>query len=139
MMEIYRMKSSTLKKVVVKCANFWMDEFEVDSELFDDIYVEAATRAIEKRKDLSEFKVTVIIETWEKKDFKRPNRHFCYNTYRVLINAAMHEKAEILRMNFMKLNGIDLQKESLKGENDIDGNNFTDGNSTNNSKPSDGD
>ena len=133
------MKSSTLKKVVVKCANLWMDEFEVDSELFDDIYVEAATRAIEKRKDLSEFKVTVVIEAWEKKDFKRPNRHFCYNTYRVLINAAMHEKAEILRMNFMKLNGIDLQKESLKGENDIDGNNFTDGNSTNNSKPSDGD
>jgi hypothetical protein len=46
------MKASALKKIVVKCADFWVDEFEIDSEIFDDVYVEAATRAIEKRKDL---------------------------------------------------------------------------------------
>lgn len=111
------MKSATLKKVVVKCSDFWMDEVEIDSEVFDDVYVEAATRAIEKRKDLPGFKVTVILETWEKRDFKKPEKHFCYNTYRVLINAGMHTKAEMLRINFMKMHGIDLQKESLKGEN----------------------
>ena len=111
------MKVSTLKKIIVKCSDFWMDEFEIDSEIFDDVYVEAATRAIEKRKDLPGFKVTVILECWEKKDFKKPEKHFCYNTYRVLINAGMHDKAEILRLNFMKMHGIDLQKESLKGEN----------------------
>ena len=111
------MKASTLKKVVVKCSDFWMDEFEIDSEIFDDVYVEAATRAIEKRKDLPGFKVTVIIECWEKKDFKKPEKHFCYNTYRILINAGLHGKAEMLRINFMKMHGIDLQKESLKGEN----------------------
>lgn len=116
------MKSSTLKKVVVKCSDFWMDELEIDSEIFDDVYVEAATRAIEKRKDLPGFKVTVIIETWEKKDFKKPDRHFCYNTYRILINAGMHGKAEMLRLNFLRMHGVDLQKESLKGENDTDGN-----------------
>ena len=115
------MKSSTLKKVVVKCADFWMDEFEIDSEIFDDVYVEAATRAIERRKAQDDFKVTVILECWEKKDFKRPEKHFCYNTYRVLINAGMHEKAEMLRYNFMRMHGIDLQKESLKGDNE-DGN-----------------
>ena len=111
------MKSTTIKKIVVKCADFWMDELEIDSEIFDDVYVEAATQAIEKRKKLNNFKVTVVLECWEKKDFKRPEKHFAYNTYRVLINAAMHEKAEILRINFMKIKGIDLQKESLKGEN----------------------
>lgn len=111
------MKSSTLKKVVVKCADFWMDEIEIESEIFDDVYVEAATRAVEKRKDLPGFKVTVVIETWEKKDFKKPAKHFCYNTYRILINAGMHSKAEMLRLNFIKLHGIDLQKESLRGEN----------------------
>lgn len=111
------MKSSTLKKVVVKCSDFWMDEVEIDSEIFDDVYVEAATRAVEKRKDLPGFKVTVILECWEKRDFKKPEKHFCYNTYRVLINAGLHEKAEMLRLNFMKMHGIDLQKESLKGEN----------------------
>ena len=119
------MKSSTLKKVVVKCSDFWMDEFEIDSEIFDDIYVEAATRAIEKRKDLPGFKVTFIIETWEKKDFKKPDKHYCYNTYRILINAGMHDKAEMLRLNFMRMHGIDLQKESLKGENDKNGNTTT--------------
>ena len=111
------MKSSTLKKIVVKCADFWMDEYEVDSEIFDDVYVEAATRAIESRKSQPGFKVTVILETWEKRDFKKPEKHFCYNTYRILINAAMHEKAEMLRLNFLRMHGIDLQKESLKGEN----------------------
>jgi hypothetical protein len=111
------MKSATLKKVVVKCSNFWMDEIEIDSEVFEDVYVEAATRAIEKRKDLPKFKLTVILECWEKRDFKKPEKHFCYNTYRVLINAGLHTKAEMFRINFMKMYGIDLQKESLKGEN----------------------
>ena len=111
------MKSSKIKKIVVKCSNFWMDEFEIDSEIFDDVYVEAATRAVEKRQAIPGFKVGVIIECWEKKDFKKPEKHFCYNTYRVLINAGLHEKAEILRLNFMRMHGIDLQKESLRGEN----------------------
>ena len=114
------MKSSALKKIVVKCASLWMDEFEIDPEIFDDVYVEAATRSIEKRKDEPGFRVTVILETWEKKDFKKPDKHFCYNTYRILINAGMHQKAEMLRINFLQMHGIDLQKESLKGE-DNDG------------------
>src|SRR3972149_982946 len=97
------MKPSTIKKIVVKCANFWMDEYPIDPEIFDDVYVEAATRAIEKRKDLPGLKVAVVIECWEKKDFKRPEKHYCYNTYRVLINAGMYNKAEILRQNFLKM------------------------------------
>ena len=115
------MKSTDTKKIVVKCADFWMDEYEIDSELFDDVYVEAATRAVEKRMKMPIFMVAVIIECWEKKDFKKSDKHYCYNTYRVLINAGMHNKAEILRSNFMKLHGIDLQKESLKGENQDNG------------------
>ena len=115
------MKSTDTKKIVVKCADFWMDEYEIDSELFDDVYVEAATRAVEKRMKMPNFMVAVIIECWEKKDFKKSDKHYCYNTYRVLINAGMHNKAEILRSNFMKLHGIDLQKESLKGENQDNG------------------
>ena len=54
------MKTSTVKKIVVKCGKFWMDEIEINSEIFDDVYLEAATRAVEKRKDMSDFKVTVI-------------------------------------------------------------------------------
>jgi hypothetical protein len=111
------MKSSKIKKIVVKCANFWMDEFEIDSEIFDDVYVEAATRAVEKRQAIPGFKVGVIIECWEKKDFTKPLKHICYNTYRVLINAGLHDKAEMMRANFIKMYGTDLRNESLKGDN----------------------
>jgi len=115
------MKSSVIKKIVVKCrfseTDFWMDEFEVNSKIFDDVYMEAATRAIERRKNLQGFRVTILLECWEKKNFKKPEKHFCYNTYYVLINAGCHNKAEMLRVNFIKMYGIDLQKESLKGEN----------------------
>ena len=112
------MKSSRIKKIVIKCADFWMDEHEVDSEIFDDVYAEAATRAVEKRKDVEGFKLTPVLECWEKKDFKKPNKHFCYNSYRILINAGLHGKAEMMRFNFLKIHGIDLQVESLKGEED---------------------
>lgn len=115
-MKKYMKKPATKKKIVVKCADFWMDEYEIDSEIFDDVYMESATRAIEERKNQQGFQVAVIIECWEKKDFKKPNKHFCYNTYRVLINAGLYNKAEILRSNFLKMYGIDLQKENIKGD-----------------------
>jgi hypothetical protein len=108
------MKSKTLKTVVVKCFN-WEDEIEVNADVFDDVLMEAATRAVEKRKNLEGFKVAVVIECYEKKLVEDPDKHFMYNTYFVLINAGIHEKAEILRLNFLKMHKIDLQKESLKG------------------------
>lgn len=95
---------------------------------FGDVYCEAATRSIEKRKFLPGFQVTVILETWEKKDAKKADKHYCYNTYRILANAGLHKKSENLRENFMALHGIDLQKESLKGED-------TDGGPTNTNQP----
>lgn len=110
------MKMSVKKKIVVKCGKFWMDEYEIDPEIFDDIYIESATRAIEKRKNLAGFEVTIFLECWEKKDFKRPEKHFCYNTYHVLVNAGLHDKAEALRINFMKLHGYDVKKESIKAD-----------------------
>ncbi len=119
------MKLPALKKVVVKCSDFWKDEFEIDPEIFDDVYAEAATRAVEKRKNLPGFKVVVILECWEKKDLKIPEKHFCYNTYRILVNAGLYEKAEIFRSNFLKAYNIDLQKESLKGEDEDDRRNIT--------------
>lgn len=109
------MKSSTIKKVVVKCLD-WKEEINVDSSIFDDIYMEAATRAIEKRKNLPKLELAVIMECWEKKDMKDPTMHFIYNTYFVLINSSMHEKAEILRLNFLKEYKLDLRKEKLKDD-----------------------
>lgn len=108
---------SKLKKVVVKCLD-WTEEFEIDPTIFDDIYVEAATRALEKRKDGEKFLVTVVMECYIKSDVNKSNKHFVYNTYFVLINAGLHFKAEMMRLNFLKSHGIDLRKESLKGSED---------------------
>ena len=113
-------KSTKVKNIVVKCLD-WMEEVPIDSEVFDDVYMEAATRSIEKKTDDPDFKVAVIMECWEKKNVKKDDKHFVYNTYFVLVNAGLHSKAEMLRINFMKLHSIDLQKENIRGDND-DGN-----------------
>jgi len=120
---------SKLKKVVVRCLD-WKEEFSIDPEIFDDIYMEAATRALEKRKDGEKFLVTVIMERYLKKEEKASDKHYVYNTYFVLINAGLHTKAELMRLNFLKSHGIDLRKESLKG-NDAESNNSIQSESTN--------
>jgi len=129
MMVIYYMnkpmKSRKNKKVHVKCSEFWEDVIEVDSSIFDDIYMEAATRALEKRKTMPGLKVTVTIDCWEPKT----NEHFGYNTYFVLINCSMHEKAEMFRKNFMKMYNVDISKESLRGDSSNVGNNIKSTNS----------
>ena len=116
------MKSGAMKTVIVKCADFWEDEFYIDSSVFDDILMEAATRAIEKRKDLPGFTVAIIIKCWEKKYADDPTHHICYNTYFVMVNAGMHQKAETLRLNFFKLHKIDMKEESLKPDESNNGN-----------------
>lgn len=110
-------KKSVIKKVVVKCANFWMDEFDIDPKVFDDIYMEAATRAVDKRQNDADFKVAVVIECWVAEDVDKPEKHICYNTYFVMINSGLHIKAENFRRNFLLLHKIDLQKENLKPNN----------------------
>lgn len=121
----HNMKLSTIKNIVVQCGQdpdtkqpYWKDEIQVDVEIFDDPLLEAATRAVEKRKNESDFKITVVIECFEKKNAKNPMKHFCYNAYFIMVNAGLHDKAELLRLNFKKAHGTDLQKESIRGENE---------------------
>lgn len=109
------MSKSKLKKVIVKCLD-WTEEFDIDPDIFDDVYVEAATRALEKRKDGEKFLVTVVMECFLKSDAKKANKHYIYNTYFVLVNAGLYFKAEMMRLNFIKSHNIDLRKESLKGD-----------------------
>jgi hypothetical protein len=106
---------SKLKRVIVRCLD-WVEEFDIDPVIFDDVYMEAATQALEKRKDGEKFLVTVVMETYLKADEKKSQKHYVYNTYFVLINAGLHFKAEMMRLNFLKSHGIDLRKESLKGD-----------------------
>lgn len=113
------MKSSQVKTVVVECKlkdSLDVKEFDIDSEIFDDIYLEAATRFADQHVRKRNAKIAPILSAYEKKDEKDFNKHFCYNSYYVIINAGFHRKAEIMRKNFMTVAGIDLQKESLKSD-----------------------
>ena len=92
------MKSSTIKKVIVKMKGKGY-EVSVDSEIFDDIYIEAATRVVEKNKRNVAFfsKLMIIAECYEKKDVKNVENHFQINMYHILINAGMYSLGELLR------------------------------------------
>lgn len=114
------MKSSTIKTVVVECQlknSLDTKEFEVDSDIFDDIYLEAATRFTEQHVKKANAKIPMVIFAFEKKDIKNFSKYFGYNSYFLIINAGFHKKAEVMRKNFFLVSGVDLQKESIKDKN----------------------
>lgn len=111
------MKSSTVKTIVVECKlrnSLNIKEYEVDSEIFEDPYMEAATRFAEQQVKKPGATITPILSTYDKKDVKNYDKHICYNSYYVVINAGYHKKAEIMRNNFKRLEHIDLKNESIK-------------------------
>lgn len=113
------MKSSKIKTVVVECKlrdDVYTKQFDINSEIFDDILLEASTRFAEQHVRKQNVKISPILTAWEKKDAKNYEKHFCYNSYYIIINAGFHKKAEIMRKNFMAATGIDLKREKLKTE-----------------------
>ena len=100
-----------LKTIIVKSAN-WEMEVEIDNELFNDIHLEACTRALEiqiknNNKVVSPFMTSTL---------KGDNRKlYTFNTYKILINASYFNYAENLRNNFKKQTNIDLETEPIMG------------------------
>ncbi len=114
------MKSSKVKTIIVECKlknSLDTKEFEIDPDIFDDVYLEAATRFAEQLVKAKNAKIAPILSTYEKKDVKNYNKHFCYNSYYVIVNAGFYKKAEMMRQNFMAGSGIDLKTQSLKSIN----------------------
>lgn len=114
-----KMKSSKIKTVIVECKlrdDVYTKQFDIDSEIFDDILLEASTRFAEQHVRKQNVKIAPILTAWEKKDAKNYDKYFCYNSYYIIINAGFHRKAEIMRKNFMTATGIDLKSEKLKTE-----------------------
>jgi len=114
------MAKPKLIKFNVSSAN-WTMNIEVDSNIFDDTYVEACTKAIElKSKALhsEDFLVNPVIVCKPTKSHDNKTKYV--NTYKVLLNAGMPKRAEILRKIFESTTNVDLAKEpisaSLKNE-----------------------
>jgi hypothetical protein len=104
-----------IKTIVVKSYD-WVCKINIDSDLFEDAYMEAATRVVEMNKNNPDFKVSVIIECFNENDAPYPDKHIIYNSYFVLINGGFHNKAEILRKLVKEEMKVDLKKEPLHGK-----------------------
>ena len=105
-------KSRGVKTIVVRLTTDNVQEFDVDCNIFDDPYIEAATRAIETTKKYTHGIVRAIAECWEKKD---PKKTVMVNSYWILVNASCYRKAELLREKFKFQTECDLAKEPLHG------------------------
>jgi len=107
------MKPSKFKNIVVRLSADNILEFKVDTDIFDDPFMEAATRAIEKSKKSKHSIVRAITECWEKRS---PKKVIMYNSYWILVNASLYSKAEMLREKFRMQTNCDLAKEPIRGE-----------------------
>ena len=104
--------SATKTIVVVKLTADNVQEYEIDNSIFDDPYMEAATRAIEKTKSKRHGIIRPVTECWNK---KTPKKLVMYNSYWILVNAACYNKAELLREKFKAQYDYDLAKEPIHG------------------------
>ena len=107
------MKSAANKTIVVRLTAENVQEFEIDTEIFDDPFLEAATRAVENTRKQKYGIIRAVTECWEK---KLPKKSQLYNSYFILVNASCFLKAEQLREKFMLQTKCDLSKEPLHGK-----------------------
>ena len=106
------MKLPETKKIVVKLTTDNIFEFDVDTSIFDDPFLEAATRAVEKTRKQKHGLICAVTECWDK---KIPNKSELYNSYWILVNASCYTKAELLRDKFKMQTNCDLAKEPING------------------------
>ena len=103
-----------MKKVTVTSTT-WKTTIEVDEKIFDDYKLEACTQALEKVIQTGNTLVTALIQCWDEPVKKQGKKISIYNTYKLLINAGFHEKAEVLRSIFFMKTNVDLAEEPIKG------------------------
>jgi hypothetical protein len=96
------------KKAIVK-HNGTAYEFDIDTDIFDDIGLEACTRLVELLSKQPSMKLFEWIDVTVK-----GKKSYVYNTNKILINAGLYKKAEILRSAYIKELKNDLNKHPIK-------------------------
>lgn len=109
------MKTPTTKVVIVKI-NKKKHQVKIDAAIHDDIFIEAATRVVEKYKNNMSFfhKIRVIGYCYLKEDEANAENHYQINMYHILTNAGLYSVAELLREKTKNLHKVDLQLEPAK-------------------------
>ena len=100
------------KTIVVYLNSENVYEFDIDTLVFEDPFLEAATRAIEKVKTKQYAMINPVTKCWDK---KTPKKTHLYNSYWILVNAARYKKAELLREKLKMQANIDLANEPIHG------------------------
>ena len=106
------MKSLATKTIVVQLTADNVQEFDINCSVYDDPFMEAATRAVEKSRHQKGSIIRPVAQCWEKEN---PKKGSLYNSYWVLVNAACYAKAEQLREKFKAQTECDLKDEPLCG------------------------
>jgi len=105
------------KKYKVSTTN-WSSIVSVDETIYDDPFVEACTRVVERKveylrkNDNDEFLDINPVMVCRRINRGAINQKII-NTYRVLQNAGYNQKAEYLRDIFLKMSDVDLAKEPI--------------------------
>ena len=84
----------------------------VDTDIFDDIYVEACTRALESLLKENNLKMTPTMQCCVEES-SEVSDIVSVNTYKVLLNGSMPKQAEFLRQHLIKSMKIDWREEPL--------------------------
>ena len=104
-----------MKNVFVKCGT-WTQIVSVDEEIFEDYKVEACTQSIESRFKSGGASITAFMQCSDILKNNTVSKKFSiYNTYKILINAGLHNKAEMLRKICLTESDVDLAQEPIKG------------------------
>lgn len=106
------MKSTAIKTYVVRLSKDSIHEIDVDSDLFEDPFLEAETRAVELEKGNRAALLKPIFECWEKQN---PKQKVMTNAYWVLVNAGRYDRAEMLREKFKMQTDCDLATQPYHG------------------------
>lgn len=109
------MKSLTNLMITVLLDKDNVSEHEIDTDIFDNPYLEAVTRAIEagKNKTQSLVRIRPVASCW---DTKNPKTKYAFNSYWAMVNAGLYSKAELLRVKFKAQYDKDLAKEPIHGK-----------------------
>lgn len=105
---VENMKAKAIKTIVVRFMHDNLHEVQIDTDVFEDAFLEAATQAVEKIGFKKGTMLRAITECWDKAN---PKDAGMYNTYWILVNAAHYEEAERLRDKFKSQTDVDLSKE----------------------------
>lgn len=109
------------KKTSINTGNYrvstgdWWGTVVVNHDIFDDPYVEACTQAIEHKVFRMEFDDDLNVNPVMmcRNTDKINDRERYINTYKILLNAGMPGRAELLRKVFMETIEVDLATEPL--------------------------